>query len=113
MEGHCRRILNASAFGMPSWDPEHEAFESKRYWRGPVWAIMNHMVISGLEDASLADLAARVRIDTINLIDKQGMAEYFDPRDGDGLGGMDFSWTAAVYLDLNKKEMVAPIKVAG
>ena len=113
MEGHCRRILNASAFGMPSWDPDHKAFESKRYWRGPVWAIMNHMVISGFEDASLADLAARVRIDTINLIDEQGMAEYFDPRDGDGLGGMDFSWTAAVYLDLNKKEMAAPIKVTG
>ena len=74
---------------------------------------MNHMIISGLEDAGLADLAARVRIDTINLIDEQGMAEYFDPRDGDGLGGMDFSWTAAVYLDLNKTEMAAPIAAVG
>ena len=25
MEAHCRRILSASAFGMPSWDPNHQA----------------------------------------------------------------------------------------
>ncbi len=113
MAAHCRRILDASSFGMPSWDPDHPAFESQRYWRGPVWAIMNHMVISGLEDAGLADLAARVRTDTINLIDERGMAEYFDPRDGDGLGGIDFSWTAAIYLDLNKTEVAASLAAGG
>ena len=112
MEAHCRRILSASAFGMPSWDPNHQAFESQRYWRGPVWAIMNHMVICGLEDAGLFELAARVRNDTINLINEHGMAEYFDPRNGDGLGGMDFSWTAAVYLDLNRTEAAAAIAAA-
>ena len=41
------------------------------------------------------------------------MAEYFDPLDGTGLGGIDFSWTAAIYLNqcngevaeiLNQKE---------
>ena len=112
MEAHCRRILSTSAFGMPSWDPDHQAFESQRYWRGPVWAIMNHMVICGLKDAGLVDLAARVRNDTINLINEHGMAEYFDPRDGDGLGGMDFSWTAAVYLDLHKTEVAASIVAA-
>ncbi len=113
MEAHCQRILSASTFGMPSWDPEHQAFESRRYWRGPVWAIMNHMIISGLEDAGLTNLAARVRTDTINLINEHGMAEYFDPRNGDGLGGMDFSWTAAVYLDLNKTEVAESIVAVG
>jgi hypothetical protein len=73
---------------------------------------MNHMVICGLKDAGLVDLAARVRNDTINLINEHGMAEYFDPRDGDGLGGMDFSWTAAVYLDLHKTEVAASIVAA-
>ena len=41
------------------------------------------------------------------------MAEYFDPRDGDGLGGMDFSWTAAIYLDLNKTEVAASLAAGG
>ena len=109
MEAHCRRILDASSYGMPSWDPEHPAFESKRYWRGPVWAIMNHMIIIGLEDVGHYDLAERVRNDTIRLINEKGMAEYFDPQDGTGLGGMDFSWTAAIYLDLNRDKVAAAL----
>ena len=73
---------------------------------------MNHMVISGLEDAGFVDLAARVRHDIINLINEHGMAEYFDAHNGVGLGGMDFSWTAAVYLDLYKTEVAASIAAA-
>ena len=53
-----------------------------------------------------------VRNDTINLINEHGMSEYFDPSDGDGLGGMDFSWTAAVYLDLNRAIVAASIAAA-
>ena len=30
------------------------------------------------------------------------MAEYFDPHTGIGLGGKNFSWTAAIYLELCK-----------
>ena len=112
MAAHCRRILDASSYGMPSWDPEHPAFESQRYWRGPVWAVMNYMIIRGLEDAGLTALADRVRDDTIRLINDRGMAEYFDPKDGSGLGGMDFSWTAAIYLDLNQED-VADALAAG
>ena len=33
------------------------------------------------------------------------MAEYFDPQSGDGLGGKDFSWTAAVHLELLKEKI--------
>ncbi|MBV71790.1 MAG: hypothetical protein CMH52_10665 [Myxococcales bacterium] len=98
MTAHCRRILSLCKYGMPSWDPSHAAFESQRYWRGPVWVIMNHMIIKGLSDAGETDLAERLRADTKQLIEMHGMAEYFDPVDGTGLGGMDFSWTAAIYL---------------
>ena len=72
---------------------------SHRYWRGP-WAIMNYMIARGLSDAEFEDLAFRVTSDTKSLIEENGMAEYFDPLAGKGLGGMNFSWTAAIYLDL-------------
>ena len=39
-----------------------------------------------------------LRSDTVDLVAQAGFAEYFDPRDGAGLGGMDFSWTAAIDL---------------
>ena len=99
MAHHCNRILSACSYGMPSWDPQHEEFESKRYWRGPVWLVMNHMIAIGLEDSGESGLAERVRNDTYRLVENNGMAEYFDPLDGTGLGGMNFSWTAAIYLN--------------
>ena len=70
---------------------------------------MNHMIIIGLEDSGHYDLARRVRDDTNRLINEKGMAEYFDPQDGTGLGGMDFSWTAAIYLDLNRDKVAAAL----
>ena len=36
--------------------------------------------------------------DTIKLIEVGGMYEYFNPHTGKGLGGHDFSWTAAILL---------------
>ena len=41
------------------------------------------------------------------------MAEYFDPIDGTGLGGMDFSWTAAIYLDQSRDGVAALMKETG
>ena len=112
MAAHCRRILNACRYGMPSWDPEHSDFESRRYWRGPVWAIMNHMITIGLADAGEDELANRIQSDTRQLVEMNGMAEYFDPMDGTGLGGMDFSWTAAIYLDQSRDGVAAHLQNA-
>ena len=102
---HCKRILDNCSFGMPSLDPKHNDFEGKRYWRGPIWCIMNYMIAIGLEDEGESELAKKIRTDTIKLIENYGMAEYFDPHTGVGLGGKDFSWTAAIYLELCKEKI--------
>ena len=34
----------------------------------------------------------------VALIEASGFSEYFDPLTGEGAGGADFSWTAAIYL---------------
>ena len=60
---------------------------------------MNHMIAIGLQDSGESGLAERIRNDTYRLVENNGMAEYFDPLDGTGLGGMNFSWTAAIYLN--------------
>jgi alpha,alpha-trehalase len=36
----------------------------------------------------------------LRLPDRSGFYEYFDPMTGEGLGGPDFTWTAAIYLTL-------------
>ena len=83
---------------VPSTDPAFAGFEPKRYWRGPVWAVVNWMIADGFAAAGDAATAARIRTDTVALTEASGLSEYFDPITGDGIGGGDFSWTAAIYL---------------
>ena len=89
---------------LPSWHPDDETFEAVRYWRGPVWAVVNRMVALGLADEGHADLAARIQRDTRRLIEGAGFFEYFDPVTGRGLGGDRFSWTAAMWLHWAREE---------
>ena len=92
------RMLEACEYGLPSYDPQAEGFESLRYWRGPTWPIMNYLVGSGLEEQGQHDLAGRIRRDTARLMEMNGFAEYYDPLSGAPAGGGSFTWTAAVWL---------------
>jgi glycogen debranching enzyme len=98
MLGHIERIGAAVAYLMPSLDPEDPGFQMIRYWRGPVWAVVNYMIGTGLAEAGHAQWAERVRGDTLGLIERNGFYEAFSPIDGTGSGGDDFSWTAAIWL---------------
>ena len=91
-------LFDAATYALPSFDPRHVKFDAKRYWRGPVWAIVNWMVARGLREAGHHAEAARLRDDTRRLIEGAGFYEYFDPQDGSGAGGPDFTWTAAIWL---------------
>jgi glycogen debranching enzyme len=85
---------------VPSFDPGRPEFEPRRYWRGPVWLIVNWMLIDGLRRNGRPDLAERIRRDSLALVERSRFAEYFDPLNGAPLGGSRFSWTAAMYLHL-------------
>ena len=76
------------------------AFEPRRYWRGPVWINVNWFLVRGLERSGLSDEAAALRRMTLELVDRSGFAEYYDPRNGEPLGSRSFSWSAALALDL-------------
>ena len=49
---------------MPSLDPDDPGFQMVRYWRGPVWAVVNYMIGTGLAEAGHDGAAERVRADT-------------------------------------------------
>lgn len=90
--------------GVPSTDPREPGFDPKRYWRGPVWMVVNWMIARGLARHGANDLARRLREQTAQAIAERGFCEYFDPLTGEGLGGADFSWTAAIHLLLAEGE---------
>jgi hypothetical protein len=83
---------------VPSTAPDDPRFERQRYWRGPVWAVVNWMLAEGLAEVGEPALAAELRAGTAGLIRAAGCSEYFDPLNGEGIGGGRFSWTAAVFL---------------
>jgi len=95
-----RTWLERVRYGVPSFEPGRPEFEPLRYWRGPVWLVVNWMLIDGLRSNGEADLAKRVLGDSLALVGNSGFGEYFDPLTGDALGGLEFSWTAAMYLFL-------------
>jgi glycogen debranching enzyme len=82
---------------VPLADP---AFEARRYWRGPSWISINWLLIQGLRRAGISELADRLAGRTLELIARSGFREYYDPQTGDGCGAEDFSWTAALAIDL-------------
>ena len=91
-------------YGVPSFEPGRPEFEPQRYWRGPVWLIVNWMLIDGLRRNGRAELAERIRRDSLTLVERMGFAEYFNPLTGEPLGGTGFSWTAAMYLHIAANE---------
>jgi Trehalase len=79
-------------------DPAAPEFDPERYWRGPVWVLVNWLVADGLAGVGAADRAESLRRATLRLVERAGFTEYYDTRSGAGIGGRGFSWSAALTL---------------
>lgn len=91
--GRARYWLTSTSQFEPSWEP-------RRYWRGPVWIIINWLVEDGLRWYGYAEVADSLRASSLDLLQHTGFWEYFDASDGSGCGSPDFSWSAALALEL-------------
>jgi neutral trehalase len=83
--------------GIPTSDPYDRSFDPIRYWRGPVWVLVNWLVADGLIRSGRSQRAEVLRSGTRALVER-GFTEYYDPRDAAGIGGHGFSWSAALTL---------------
>jgi glycogen debranching enzyme len=80
----------------PDFDPE-------RYWQGPSWMNTNWLIMDGLDRYGYTDYVDALRETSLEMVERSGFAEYFDPNTGEPLGARNFSWTAALVLDLLKR----------
>jgi len=85
---------------VPSVPLDAAQFEAARYWKGPTWVNTNWIILQGLRAHGDTELAALLRDKTLEVVDAAGCYEYFSPINGEGHGALDFSWTAALTLDL-------------
>ena len=94
------RISADVRYLVPSHDPADPRFDQLRYWRGPVWVIVNYMIMNGLNKGNHHEVANRILEDCLALIGESGFAEYYGPMDGTPCGGGQFTWTAAMIIEL-------------
>jgi hypothetical protein len=92
---------------LPSVPPDQPGFDPVKYWRGPAWVNMNWMIARGLEEAGLRREAMRLAEETVDLVARAGFHEYFDARTGAGIGGGEFTWSAALVIDLLRRPIRA------
>ena len=79
--------------------PNHKSFEEKRYWRGPVWINCNWFIYKGLKNKDKI-FSDKIKKKTTQILEKKGFFEYFSCKSGEPMGANNFSWSAALYLDL-------------
>jgi Mannosylglycerate hydrolase MGH1-like glycoside hydrolase domain len=85
---------------LPSYDRTAPDFDALRYWRGPTWINVNWLMLRGLRSHGYLAEASALRNRMLELIARSGCYEYFDPITGQGIGTAEFSWTAALALDM-------------
>jgi hypothetical protein len=87
---------------LPSVPVSDPNFDPTKYWQGPTWVNINWMIIDGLRRYGYQKEALHLKKQTLDLVKKSGFYEYFNPKDGSPAGAPNFSWTAALIIDLLK-----------
>jgi hypothetical protein len=93
-------LHQGNCFTIPNYDMTKDDFDPQNYWRGPVWININWMLSQGLQGYGYKQKADSMKKDMIQLPIRFGFHEYFDSQTGKGYGSHNFSWTAALFLDM-------------
>ncbi|MBL7045017.1 MAG: hypothetical protein ISR98_00235 [Parcubacteria group bacterium] len=85
---------------VPSNSINEETFDDDHYWRGPIWINVNWFMWKGFKEYNMKYSAKSFKERILNLIENAGFWEYYSPLTGKGTGAKDFSWTAALAIDI-------------
>jgi glycogen debranching enzyme len=91
----------------PSFEPGRGPGWKRRYWRGPTWVNAAWLLWLGMLRLGYEEEARRMADVLAGTVLREGLREYYDPRDGTGLGATDFAWTSLIL------EMDDPNPMAG
>jgi len=97
--GFCA-LHQGNCFTVPTHDMTEEGYDPQNYWRGPIWINVNWMLSLGLHEYGYKEKADSMKKDLAQLPIRFGFHEYFDSQTGNGYGSDQFSWTAALFIDL-------------
>lgn len=102
-----RQLENSKLFGpsfpVPSVPLNSDWFHEFEYWQGPTWVNTNWLIVDGLRRHGFEDHAQALAESTVEMVQRTGCYEYFSALDGTPAGAKNFSWTAALALDLSRQ----------
>jgi glycogen debranching enzyme len=81
-------------------------------WRGPSWIGTNWYIARGLRRHGREQLATAIEDASLQLVERSGFREHYDPESGEGYGARGFAWSALV-LDLAAERLSDREGVAG
>ena len=84
----------------------------RRYWRGPTWVNAAWLVWIGMRRLGYLAEAEHLAAGVIGAVARSGLREYYDPRDGRGLGAREFAWSALVAELADPRSTFDPIPEA-
>ncbi|WP_320670745.1 MGH1-like glycoside hydrolase domain-containing protein [Patulibacter defluvii] len=88
----------AAPVGIPSVaidDPAHRpSFDRWRTWRGPSWVNVAWLLLPALAALGHEAEASATAAALVAAVEREGLREYYDPRDGRGYGARGFAWSA-------------------
>jgi hypothetical protein len=87
---------------VPSVPLSSPQYSELKYWQGPTWININWLIIDGLRRYGYQKEALELKKRTLDLVKKSGFSEYFSAKDASPAGASNFSWTAALIIDLLK-----------
>jgi len=86
--------------GIASESPQSKLYQSDGYWRGPIWAPVVHLMVTGIDNAGKKDLAKKVAYSFCKTVDGSGFSENFNAITGEGLYDPAYTWTSSVFISL-------------
>ena len=87
-------------FGIPSVSMEEPSFRPGwhlfRCWRGPAWVSTAWLLLPALQRAGYRAEADRILASYVDLVERHGFREYYNPLNGEGLAARHFGWSTLV-----------------
>jgi hypothetical protein len=80
----------------PSFSLRDRELGVRRYWRGPTWLNAAWLVWLGLVRLGYDEQAAELARRLTELVNANGLREYYDPYTGGGMGTVSFAWSTLV-----------------
>ncbi len=90
----------STKYPIPSVPISSDWYKELGYWQGPTWINTNWLIADGLQRYGYHAEAEKIMNQSIGLVGKHGPYEYFSAKNGTPAGAQNFSWTAALTIEM-------------